>query len=483
MDPPAEANGGARPLPAQPWLRFLFLVLFSLSGSAAVLLLVRGVVSAFTTGELEHTLSQFGLWFAVASLVGAFLHRLSLSPVRVASASQFISSKIGDKNARQVAVVAGVYYSSELSLRWVKNQTAVVSWFKEPNTLMLFFFFATYLMRSDLDHLYEKITELVRALELGRLKQDIANANKKKEFALKAIQSKEKWVADVRNQIDQVRASVATKEAEMDMELIDHLTPEEKGILSQFNPEIQRDKEDLIKVRAEHLEAESKKAELETNLTTNLKQQQALEAIISSEESGLLPCVAELKSQELRDAKSLVETTLRQLKSVLDTIEERSRELERIKDERIELLNLEYDYFKALKDEKKQLLQLSTKSSIFLARQEEYSNKIRGLGSFSAEAFETHKQRNIKELYRMLDRCNGELKKFSHVNKKALDQYVNFTEQREELQKKGKLNLMQATRELISLLDQWKDKSIERTFKGVAHHFREVFSELVQGGV
>lgn len=31
-------------------------------------------------------------------------------------------------------------------------------------------------------------------------------------------------------------------------------------------------------------------------------------------------------------------------------------------------------------------------------------------------------------------------------------------------------------------MDQRKDESIERTFKGVAKHFREVFSELVQGG-
>ncbi|KAL7614970.1 hypothetical protein Lser_V15G05566 [Lactuca serriola] len=37
-------------------------------------------------------------------------------------------------------------------------------------------------------------------------------------------------------------------------------------------------------------------------------------------------------------------------------------------------------------------------------------------------------------------------------------------------------------KELISVLDQRKDESIERTFKGVAKHFREVFSELVQGG-
>lgn len=39
-------------------------------------------------------------------------------------------------------------------------------------------------------------------------------------------------------------------------------------------------------------------------------------------------------------------------------------------------------------------------------------------------------------MHKMLHRCNEQLQQFSHVNKKALDQYVNFTEQREELQKR-----------------------------------------------
>lgn len=39
-------------------------------------------------------------------------------------------------------------------------------------------------------------------------------------------------------------------------------------------------------------------------------------------------------------------------------------------------------------------------------------------------------------MQKMLHRCNEQLQQFSHVNKKALDQYVNFTEQREELQKR-----------------------------------------------
>ena len=44
------------------------------------------------------------------------------------------------------------------------------------------------------------------------------------------------------------------------------------------------------------------------------------------------------------------------------------------------------------------------------------------------------------------------------------------------------LFFLQKIKELIAVLDQRKDESIECTFKGVARHFREVFSELVQGG-
>lgn len=42
--------------------------------------------------------------------------------------------------------------------------------------------------------------------------------------------------------------------------------------------------------------------------------------------------------------------------------------------------------------------------------------------------------------------------------------------------------ILQKIKELITVLDQRKDESIERTFKGVARNFREVFSKLVQGG-
>lgn len=64
----------------------------------------------------------------------------------------------------------------------------------------------------------------------------------------------EKSLADVRTQIDQLRASVAMKEAEMGTELIDHLTPEEKDLLSRLNPEITDLKEQLITCRTNRIE-------------------------------------------------------------------------------------------------------------------------------------------------------------------------------------------------------------------------------------
>ncbi|XP_021278001.1 structural maintenance of chromosomes protein 3 [Herrania umbratica] len=350
---------------------------------------------------------------------------------------------------------------------------------------------------SELQKLEQKITAFVteqqqldakRVLDKSLLeqhKQDIANANKQKQYICKALENKEKSLADVQTQIDQLRASMAMKHAEMGTELIDHLNPQEKDLLSRLNPEITDLKEQLISCRSDRIETETRKAELETNLTTNLKRRkQELEAIISAAEADTLLDEAELKRHELMDSKLVVEDATQQLKRVSDRIDERTKQLRAIKDEKNNLKGLEDAYERTLQDEAKELEQLLSKRSNLLAKQEEFSKKIRELGPLSSDAFDTYKRKQVKELQKMLHRCNEQLQQFSHVNKKALDQYVNFTEQREELQKRqAELDSGdEKIKELIAVLDQRKDESIERTFKGVARHFREVFSELVQGG-
>ncbi|GLU19081.1 hypothetical protein SLE2022_353480 [Rubroshorea leprosula] len=356
---------------------------------------------------------------------------------------------------------------------------------------------AINLKEKELEITDQKITELVSEQqkldakrvhdksESEQLKQDIANAKKQIQFISKALENKKKSLADVQTQIHQLKASINVKHAEMGTELVDHLTPQERNHLSRLNPEIKNLKEQLINCRTDRIETETRKAELETNLTANLKRRkQELEAIIYAAESDTLLGEAELKKQELKDAKSLVEDAKQQLKRVSDGIDERKRQLKEVKDEKNNIKTAEDDYERSLQDRAKDLERLLSSRSNLLAKQEEYSKKIRELGPLSSDAFDTYKRKSIKELQKMLHRCNEQLQQFSHVNKKALDQYVNFTEQREELQKRqAELDAGdEKIRELITVLDQRKDESIERTFKGVARHFREVFSELVQGG-
>lgn len=83
-----------------------------------------------------------------------------------------------------------------------------------------------------------------------------------------------------------------------------------------------------------------------------------------------------------------------------------------------------------------------------------------------------------------LKKVNEGLKKYKNVNKKAFEQYNNFTTQRETLTKRRKeLDLSQKSiEELVEVLDQRKDEAIERTFKQVSKEFAMIFERLVPAG-
>lgn len=75
-------------------------------------------------------------------------------------------------------------------------------------------------------------------------------------------------------------------------------------------------------------------------------------------------------------------------------------------------------------------------------------------------------------------------KQFAHVNKKAYEQYENFTKQRKTLtDRRAELDSSRKSIEnLIGVLDQRKDEAIARTFKQVSAAFKSVFQELVPIG-
>jgi len=109
---------------------------------------------------------------------------------------------------------------------------------------------------------------------------------------------------------------------------------------------------------------------------------------------------------------------------------------------------------------------------------------LRDLVGVSQKELDTCKAYSEKQLMSKLKDVNERFKVYSNVNRKALDQYVSFNQQREMLV--GKKEVIEKDYEsiqtLIKSLDTQKEEAIVRTFESVKEHFADVFGELVPGG-
>lgn len=86
----------------------------------------------------------------------------------------------------------------------------------------------------------------------------------------------------------------------------------------------------------------------------------------------------------------------------------------------------------------------------------------------------------VKKLHKVQEHLKG----YSHVNKKAFEQYNTFTKQRDGLlERREELDISgESIQDLIETLDTRKDEAIERTFKEVSKYFSETFEKLVPAG-
>lgn len=162
---------------------------------------------------------------------------------------------------------------------------------------------------------------------------------------------------------------------------------------------------------------------------------------------------------------------------ISDKIQKDRASLERIQ-------NMLMEDTRAMSKQQKTTERYLAKRQMLASRKDECSRNIRDLGVLPEEAFEKYVNEKPDRLVKKLHSVNEGLKKFAHVNKKAFEQYNNFTKQRDQLiTRREELDKSaQSIEELVEVLDQRKDEAIERTFKQVAKNFEEVFEQLVPAG-
>ncbi|KAL9593227.1 MAG: hypothetical protein Q9219_007636 [cf. Caloplaca sp. 3 TL-2023] len=323
---------------------------------------------------------------------------------------------------------------------------------------------------------------------------------------LQELRSKSNDVQNKKDSLDAKHRASAKIEANM-KSLTDQQDAHEAEIASDFKKALTRDEETQLEnlsstvqdLRQQYANFSSARSELESrkkileieireDLRPRLDQLQAHEfddrAATSSTGGGAAHGTLQESQAELHRINKHIatgEAKLSEIHSSLDTAASRIQGLEKRHSETKASLDT---IALAIEKSQKRTEKSARKRRILAQQASAVSARIRDLGILPHGALDKYDKTKSDAIVKRLHKVNESLKKYGHVNKKAFEQYNNFTSQRETLTtRRGELDSSQKSiEELIAVLDMRKDEAIERTFKQVSREFAKVFEKLVPAG-
>ncbi|KAH7716577.1 chromosome associated protein [Aphelenchoides avenae] len=288
------------------------------------------------------------------------------------------------------------------------------------------------------------------------------------------------------NRVRELKAHRGMYEEQLGTDFHSQLSASERDLIEQLQAEIKAKRAQLDDVSRQRSTVENKKQRLENQLQSNLlrKRENLTAAIqdISMEEKRhrLQAESAEIKviNERLRDIMIKLNDLDELLGDYEAQREEFVHEIEQHQEKKRELESKVDDFAK-------QADLFCTKMANIQAKREEYLKKIREIGTLPGDAMVgRYANQSLKQLDKKLTECVNELKKYENVNKKALDQFVRASGQKEELQKRvDELKHNQKSIEdLLTVLENRRYETLRLTFKQVAKNFFEVFQKLIPAG-
>lgn len=397
----------------------------------------------------------------------------------------------GDRSDKKGAFTGGSIDSKHSRLEAVRN---VSKWRDEYETQKS----RSVEIKRTLEMKDQEITRAVGNLQ--KLEQKRAQQENSYGPLLQELRSKDNDVQNKRDTLDSKHRASTKIEANMKA-LTDQQNAHEAEIAAEFKKALTRDEETLLEnlsstvqdLRQQYSNLSSARSELESRKT-----------ILEIElRENLRPRLDQLRAQVFDDRSSAgsrgtlkeSQAELKRINSRIATVESKLTELDSSLEAaaaRIQDLQTQHTTTKTSLDEIAVSIEKSQKRTeksirkrrILTVQASEVSARIRDLGILPHGALEKYERMKSDAVVKRLHKVNEALKKYGHVNKKAFEQYNNFTQQRETLTTRREELDKSQTRidELIQVLDQRKDEAIERTFKQVSKEFAKVFEKLVPAG-
>ncbi|XP_028160169.1 structural maintenance of chromosomes protein 3-like [Ostrinia furnacalis] len=298
---------------------------------------------------------------------------------------------------------------------------------------------------------------------------------------------KERSLAQCRSSLEAMQATKEGLESELHQELMEQLSTSDQGKVDELNDAIRRLTQENKEAFSSRMNLEATKNKLENLLTNNLIRRKD-ELVQALQEISV-----EDRKRRLANSKTDLAAAERRIKQINRELEEVERKVQTaVKNEKA--LKLELDKWRnkekeaqdKMEEDAKGLEKMASKEVLLQEKIQESLDKIAALGTLpnAPELHAKYQKMSLKQLFKELEKANQHLKKYNHVNKKALDQFISFSEQKEKLYKrKEELDIGgEKIRELIETLEHRKLEAIQFTFKQVTKNFTEVFKKLVPHG-
>ncbi|KAL0960863.1 hypothetical protein HGRIS_005878 [Hohenbuehelia grisea] len=320
---------------------------------------------------------------------------------------------------------------------------------------------------------------------------DEGNAlTKEKGRLAERIAKLEKDVEEIDAELAGLQPKLTGYKTELNSPMTRALTEAEEGMVDSLGKEVEARRKEMLELSKAKNQLEGKKNAIEIELNERLRRrkeelQTKIETLGSAEEGdGASADSLGAKERELRSLNNSIEALTRKTQEMEGESEDLSSQLQEQKASREKIQNQQAEDSRSIARQQKTTERYLAKRQMLMNKKDECNRNIRDLGVLPEEAFDKYTSEKLDRLVKKLHNVNEGLKKFAHVNKKAFEQYSNFTKQRDQLLKRREELDKSASsiEELVEVLDQRKDEAIERTFKQVAAYFEEVFEKLVPAG-
>ncbi|KAG2001710.1 hypothetical protein GB937_009956 [Aspergillus fischeri] len=396
----------------------------------------------------------------------------------------------GDRSDKRGALTGGFHDSRQSRLDAVKNLTKWRDEYENKKN-------RGAEIRKELEKLDQVITKSVGELQKleqqrhqvqhssGPLRQELRSKRDLLQKKNDSLDAKRKALRNIETNLAAVNDQVNAFEAELKTPFQKALSNEEEAQLESLSVVAQDLRRQYQELSAQRSELEARKSILEVELRENLNPR--LDQLVSRDtDIGDDDGQGNLKEteREMKRLRKSLENLSQRLQKVDESIEKANAQANELEKQKAEIrLELE-ELARSIEKHQRRMEKNMQKKAALTKQAAECAANIRDLGVLPDEAFTKYKHTDSNTVVKKLHKVNEALKKYSHVNKKAFEQYNSFTKQRETLtNRREELEASQKSiEELISVLDQRKDEAIERTFKQVSREFASIFEKLVPAG-